>query len=89
MTTKQTQNPNAITPYVDGFSDSDPSASPLKGTAIKFTDGDYFSFGDQIDVQGKSYAVLDRAKGCNARTRLLTAILDASERPTDAATASR
>jgi hypothetical protein len=60
-----TENNNNKLPAIvdDGFNDSDPSASPLKGTGFKFTDGDYFSYGDQLDVEGKSFAVLGRARG--------------------------
>jgi hypothetical protein len=53
---------NALT-IVDGFSDSDPSASPLRGTATRFKDGFYFSYGDKLDVKGKTFAVLDRVAG--------------------------
>lgn len=58
----QTQNPNAIVP-VDGFSDTDPAQSPLRGTALRFKEEGYYSYGDEIEVEGKSYAVTDRVQG--------------------------
>jgi hypothetical protein len=47
----------------DGFGTSDPTDSPLRGTAIRFKDGDYFSYGDQVDVEGKAFAVIGRVQG--------------------------
>lgn len=58
----QTQTSNALA-ITDGFSDTDPTASPLRGTSIRFKDGHYESFGDTIDVTNKSYAVIDRVQG--------------------------
>ena len=56
------QNKNAIVP-MDGFSDSDPTASPLRGVGIRFKDGNYFSFSEKLNVTGKSYAVIDKRVG--------------------------
>jgi hypothetical protein len=53
---------NALT-ITDGFSDTDPTESPLRGTSIKFKDGAYYAYGDKIDVKDKTYAVLDRVAG--------------------------
>jgi hypothetical protein len=49
----------------DGFdaASRDPAASPIRGGNWKFKDGDYYSFADQIDVDGASFAMLDRRKG--------------------------
>lgn len=49
----------------DGFDEAaaDPTASPFRGTGIRFKDGDYFAFSDRINVDGKSYAVLNRLQG--------------------------
>jgi hypothetical protein len=59
-----TETPVNAVAVIDGFSDdNDPSASPIKGTNIKFKDGAYFAYSDEIDVHGKSYAVLDPQKG--------------------------
>jgi hypothetical protein len=60
MDTPPKENVPAI---VDGFSDTDPTASPLRGTTIRFKDGHYESFGDKIDVEGKAYAVINRRQG--------------------------
>jgi hypothetical protein len=53
---------NALMP-VDGFDDDDPTASPIRGTGLRFKDGGYFTFSEQIDVADKSYVVLDRRQG--------------------------
>jgi hypothetical protein len=55
---------NDLTP-IDGFDADahDPTASPIRGTSLKFKDGDYYTFSELIDVRGKSYAVLDRLQG--------------------------
>lgn len=58
----QTQNPNAVV-VIDGFDVQDPNASPIRGTNIKFKDGNFFAFSDQIDVHGRTFAVLDRLEG--------------------------
>jgi hypothetical protein len=59
----QAQTQNAIAVVTDGFSEGDPTQSPLRGTGIRFKDGAYFAFTDKIDVRGKSYAVLDKRIG--------------------------
>ncbi len=56
------QTPNALS-IVDGFDAQDPTASPIRGTNIKFKDGNYYAFSDQIDVQDRAFAVLDRIEG--------------------------
>jgi hypothetical protein len=50
---------------VDGFDADaqDPTASPIRGTNLKFKDGDYYTFSEQVDVRGKSYAVIDKQQG--------------------------
>jgi hypothetical protein len=55
---------NELTP-IDGFDADahDPTASPIRGTGLRFKDGDYFAFSESVDVQGKSYVVLDRLQG--------------------------
>jgi hypothetical protein len=55
---------NEIT-IIDGFDAyaNDPTASPIRGTNIKFKDGDYFAFSEKIDVRGESYVVIDQHKG--------------------------
>lgn len=47
----------------DGFDEDDPNASPFRGTAFRFKDGNYYTMGDEIDVKGKTYVVLDRRTG--------------------------
>jgi hypothetical protein len=56
--------PNALT-IVDGFDADakDPTASPIRGTNLKFKDGDYYAFSEQVDVNGKSYAVIEKQQG--------------------------
>jgi hypothetical protein len=41
----------------------DPTTSPIRGTNVKFKDRDYYAFAEQIDVDGKSYAVIDKQQG--------------------------
>ena len=50
---------------VDGFDidANDETASPIRGNDMRFKDGDYVVFGEEIDVTGKSYAVIDRRQG--------------------------
>ena len=57
-----------VTPQVpavisDGFGDSDPTSSPLRGPGVKFTDGDYYSFNDMLDVKEKTFAVVELKRG--------------------------
>jgi hypothetical protein len=54
---------NDVPAVSDGFATSDPTDSPLRGIAIRFKDESYFSYGDEIDVKGKSYAVIGRKQG--------------------------
>jgi hypothetical protein len=63
MSTLQTPNANAL--VVDGFdaSQKDPTANPIRGTSIRFKDGDYFAFGEKIDVRDRGFVVLDRVEG--------------------------
>jgi hypothetical protein len=57
------QTANALT-VTDGFSDSDPSASPVRGTSIRFVDRAYVGLGgDKFETKNKSFAVLDRRQG--------------------------
>jgi hypothetical protein len=53
---------NAIT-TIDGFADGDPTASPLRGTSVRFKDGAYFAFTDRIEVKDKTYAAFDKCEG--------------------------
>jgi hypothetical protein len=50
---------------VDGFDDDakNPTASPIRGTNIKFKDGNYYAFSERVDVRGKSYAVIEKQQG--------------------------
>jgi hypothetical protein len=56
--------PNELTP-IDGFDADahDPTTSPIRGTGLRFKDGDYFAFSELVNVQGKSYVVLDHLQG--------------------------
>jgi hypothetical protein len=64
MNTHQNATPQNVPAVItDGFSDTDPTASPLRGTSIRFKDGAYESFGEAIDVEDTSYAVIDRVQG--------------------------
>jgi hypothetical protein len=48
----------------DGFDEGvDPSASPIRGTSTRFKDGSYSAFGEKIDVENRSFCVLDRREG--------------------------
>jgi hypothetical protein len=58
-----TTNTNALAIVDDGFNDTDPTQSPIRGPSRKFKDGYYVEFADKIDVKGKTYAVLDRVQG--------------------------
>jgi hypothetical protein len=58
----QNQTPNALMP-LDGFTDTDPSGSPLRGTTIRFKDGDYVSFSDKIETEGRTFAAYDLRSG--------------------------
>jgi hypothetical protein len=60
----QAQITNAVT-VVDGFDTAiaDPTASPFRGPSWRFKDGDYVERSENIDVDGKTYAVFDRADG--------------------------
>jgi hypothetical protein len=62
--TNPTPTPNTQLPAIvgDGF-DFDPTESPLKGVAFRFNEGTYENYGDPVDVEGKSYAVIRRTKG--------------------------
>jgi hypothetical protein len=54
---------NALT-VTDGFSDTDPSASPVRGTSTRFVDRVYIGLGgDKFETKNKSFAVLDRRQG--------------------------
>jgi hypothetical protein len=59
-----TPTSNAIA-TIDGFdiAAQDMTASPIRGVNIKFKDGDYYSFADQIDVDDREFVVLDRREG--------------------------
>jgi hypothetical protein len=56
---------------VDGFdaNQQDPTASPIRGLNMRFKDGKYLAFGDEIDVRGKSFVVLDRLEGWQKLTK--------------------
>jgi hypothetical protein len=58
---KNGKRPNTV----DGFDAdaNDPTASPIRGTSLKFTEGDYYAFSERIEVRGKSYVVLDHLQG--------------------------
>ena len=56
------QTQNALMP-MDGFSDIDPTSSPLRGPGVRFKDDAYFSFSNKLDVKGKTYAVIDLKRG--------------------------
>jgi hypothetical protein len=60
----QTQTANAVT-VVDGFdaAELDRTESPIRGVDTRFKDGDYFNFAEQIDVEGRCFAVFDLAAG--------------------------
>ena len=60
----EVEKPNALT-VTDGFdlAAQDPTASPIRGTNIKFKDGGYYAFADKIDVRDQAYVVLDRRAG--------------------------
>jgi hypothetical protein len=60
--TTPSQTPNAVT-LIDGFDTQDPTASPIRGTSLKFKDGYYTAFSDRIDVHDNEYVVLDRLEG--------------------------
>jgi hypothetical protein len=62
VNTHQNQNAN-VPAVIDGFADTDPTASPLRGTALRFKDGAYETFGDTVDVKESSYVVIDRVQG--------------------------
>jgi hypothetical protein len=55
----------SIKAVVDGFDADaqDPARSPIRGVNMKFVGGKYFEFGDEINVDGKQYAVIDRLAG--------------------------
>jgi hypothetical protein len=59
---------NDLTPaaaVTDGFDAdaNDPTASPIRGSNMRFKDGEYYDFGERIEVGGKSYAVIDHRAG--------------------------
>jgi hypothetical protein len=60
----QTQTANAVT-VVDGFdaAELDRTESPIRGVDTRFKDGDYFNFKEQIDVEGRCFAVFDLVAG--------------------------
>jgi hypothetical protein len=62
--TDDANKPNALT-VTDGFdlAAQDQTASPIRGTNIKFKDGGYYAFADKIDVHDQAYVVMDRRKG--------------------------
>jgi hypothetical protein len=48
----------------DGFDEGiDPTASPIRGASTRFKDGVYLAFGEEIDVENRSFVVLDRFEG--------------------------
>jgi hypothetical protein len=54
----ESKTPNALMP-VDGFDDTaDATASPLRGIGRR-----YYSYSEQFDTKGRSYAVIDKADG--------------------------
>jgi hypothetical protein len=59
-----TPTSNAVT-TIDGFdvAAQDMTASPIRGVNVKFKDGDYYSFADMIDVDDRTFVVLDRREG--------------------------
>jgi hypothetical protein len=62
---------NANTPtsttvtVIDGFdlAAQDMTASPIRGINTKFVDGEYFSFKDRLDVDERTFVVLDMREG--------------------------
>src|SRR5262249_28655149 len=66
MNTKnQSLTSTAALNIVDGFdaNQQDPTASPIRGVSIRFKDGDYLAFGDEINVRDRSFVVFDRLEG--------------------------
>jgi hypothetical protein len=59
-----TQTAKAVV-VADGFDAviQDPAASHIRGLNVKFKDGSYFSYSDEIDVRGRAFIVLDRING--------------------------
>jgi hypothetical protein len=57
--------PSTIVTVIDGFDAAaqDMTASPIRGTNVKFIDGDYLSFKDKLDVHERTYVVLDVREG--------------------------
>lgn len=54
---------NALT-VRDGFDDTgDATASPLKGVAFRFKDGEYFSYSEPFPTKDRTFAVIDKADG--------------------------
>src|SRR6516225_2119305 len=54
---------NALT-IVDGFDDTvDATASPLRGIAIRFKDGEYFTYSEPFNTKGRTFAVIDVCDG--------------------------
>jgi hypothetical protein len=58
-------NAKALTTTADGFdlAASDASASPIQGVGVRFKDGGYYAHGDEMDVDGQTFAVIDRRNG--------------------------
>jgi hypothetical protein len=56
----QTTNILAV---VDGFDEFDRTASPIRGIDVRFKDGGFFNFTDEIDVAGRGFAVFDLVAG--------------------------
>jgi hypothetical protein len=55
---------NAVV-VVDGFDADaqDPTASPIRGTNVKFKDAAYYAYNDKIETQGRAFVVFDRLAG--------------------------
>jgi hypothetical protein len=60
----QAQTQNAVT-VADGFdaAELDRTESPIRGVDTRFKDGGYFNFADEIDTEGRGFAVFDLAAG--------------------------
>jgi hypothetical protein len=57
------KTPNALT-IVDGFDDTiDATASPLRGIAFRFKDGEYFAYSEPFPTKNRTFAVIDKADG--------------------------
>src|SRR6516225_2610066 len=55
--------PSALT-IIDGFDDTaDATASPLRGIAFRFKDGEYVAYSEPFNMKGRTFSVIDKADG--------------------------